>query len=136
MACNYCNNCGKLCPRFVFITEAAFAGDTLTLTLPDDITYTDGCRYCIVIGTVIPDETTLNATVVAVVGDGTTTFPLLDHCGAPVLARQLSSRTRYTVRVNTTATGGSIKVLRPLPCVDSVTLNALNDAAAAPGGGA
>ena len=134
MACNYFNNnCGKLCPNFVITTAVAFAADVLTLTLPDDVTYTDGCRYCIVIGQAIPDATTYNATVVAVVGDGTTTFPLLDNCGAPVLARQLSTRTKYPVRVNTTATGGSIKVLRPLPHVDSVTLNALNDAAAAGG---
>ena len=133
MDCRYFNNCGKLCPNFVITTAVAFAGDTLTLTLPDDITYTDGCIYCIVIGQTIPDETTLNATVVAVVGDGTTTFPLLDRCGAPVLARQLSTRTRYPVRVNTTATGGSIRVLRTLPHVDNVTLNALNDAAAAGG---
>ena len=133
MDCRYFNNCGKLCPNFVITTAVAFAGDTLTITLPDNITYTDGCIYCIVIGQTIPDETTLNATVVAVVGDGTTTFPLLDRCGAPVLARQLSTRTRYPVRVNTTTTGGSIRVLRTLPHVDSVTLNALNDAAAAGG---
>lgn len=133
MPCNYNYNCGKLCPNFVITTAVAFAGDTLTITLPDDVTYTDGCRYCIVIGQAIPDATTLNAAVVAVVGDGTTTFPLLDNCGAPVLARQLSTRTKYPVRVNTTATGGSIKVLRQLPHVDTVTLNALNDAAAAGG---
>lgn len=134
MSCGNYNNCGKLCPRFVITTAVAFAGDTLTITLPDTITYTDGCQYCIVIGQAIPDATTYNATVVAVVGDGTTTFPLLDRCGAPVLARQLSTRTKYPVRVNTTATGGSINVLRTLPHVDSVTLNALNDATAAAGG--
>lgn len=134
MSCGYFNNCGKLCPYFVITTAVAFAGDTLTITLPENVTYTDGHRYCIVIRQAIPDETTYNAAVVAVVGDGTTTFPLLDNCGAPVLARQLDTRTRYPVRVNTTATGGNIRVLRPLPHVDSVTLNALNDAAA--GGGA
>lgn len=133
MSCGTFNNCGKLCPHFVITTAVAFAGDTLTITLPDDVTYTDGCRYCIVIGQAIPDETTYNAAVVAVVGDGTTTFPLLDNCGAPVLARQLDTRTRYPVRINTTATGGNIKILRALPHVDSVTLNALNDAAAAGG---
>ena len=130
-----CNNtCGRLCPNFVITTAVAFADDTLTITLPDDVTYTDGHRYCIVIGQAIPDETTYNAAVVAVVGDGTITFPLLDNCGAPVLARQLSPRTRYPVRVNTTATGGTIRLLRALPSVDTVTLNSLNDADA--GGGA
>lgn len=136
MACRVFNNCGKMCPRFVITTAVAFAGDTLTLTLPDTVTYTDGCRYCIVIGQTIPDTTTINATVVAVVGDGTTEFPVLDRCGAPVLARQLSVRTLYPVCVNTTATGGSLRIMRELPHVDSISLNALNDAAAAGGDGA
>ena len=134
MACGFFNSCGKLCPRFVITTAVAFAGDTLTLTLPDNVTYSNGCRYCIVIGQTIPDATTINATVVAVVGDGTTEFPVLNRCGAPVLARQLSVRTIYPVCVSTTGTGGSLRIMRDLPRVDSTTLNALNDADDAAGG--
>lgn len=133
MSCG-CNKCGKLCPRFVVTTAVAFATDTLTITLPEDITYTDGCRYCIVIGQAIPTETTLTAEVVAVIGAGTVEFPLIDRCGAPVTAQQIFTRKRYPVYVTTSATGGTLKILCDLPNVDSATLNALNDATAAEGG--
>ena len=126
MNCNY--RCGKLCPNFVITTAVAFADDTLTLTLPDNITYADCHKYCIVIGQTIPDTTTINAEVVAVVGTGTTEFPLVTRCGAPVLAQQIGTRRKYPVLISTTATGGTIRMLCDLPYVDSTTLNALNDA--------
>lgn len=126
--CNYNDRCGKLCPRFAVTTAVTFAADTLTLTLPDTITYSDGCKYCIVIGQTIPDTTTLFAEVVVTVGDGTTTFPLLTCEGAPVVASQLATRTRYPVRVATTAAGGSLTVLRKLPCTDVNSLASLNGA--------
>lgn len=122
------NKCGRLCPNFVVTTAVAFAGDTLTLTLPDNVTYTNGCKYCFVIGQTLPDATTLTATVEAVIGAGTTAFPVLTRCGSPVTAQQLATRTLYPVIVSTSATGGSLRMLRCLPNVESTTLNALNDA--------
>lgn len=126
MACKY--KCGKLCPNFVVTTAVAFAGGTLALTLPEDITYTDCHKYCIVIGQTIPDTTTLNADVVAVIGTGTVEFPLVTKCGTTVVAQQIGTRRKYPVSINTTATGGNIRVLCDLPCVDTTALGALNDA--------
>ena len=126
--CRYGSNCGKLCDHFVVSTAVAFAAGTLTLTLPDDVTYGNGEKFCIVIGQTIPDTTTINAPVVAVIGAGTTAFPLVNRCGAPVVAQQVSTRRKYPTRVTTTAAGGSFKVLRDLPCVETTTLNALNEA--------
>lgn len=126
--CRYGNKCGKLCDHFVVTTAVAFAAGTLTLTLPDDVTYGNCEKFCIVIGQTIPDTTTLNAPVVAVIGTGTTTFPLVNRCGAPVVAQQVSTRRKYPTIVSTTAAGGSFKVLCNLPCIDSTTLNALNEA--------
>lgn len=128
MSCRYGNKCGKLCDHFVVTTAVAFAAGTLTLTLPDDVTYGNCEKFCIVIGQTIPDTTTLNAPVVAVIGAGTTTFPLVDRCGAPVVAQQVSTRRKYPTIVATTAAGGSFKVLCGLRCVESTTLNALNEA--------
>lgn len=126
--CRYGNKCGKLCDHFVVTTAVAFAAGTLTITLPDDVTYGNCEKFCIVIGQTIPDTTTLNAPVVAVIGAGTTTFPLIDRCGAPVVAQQVSTRRKYPAIISTTATGGSLKVLCGLQCVESTTLNALNEA--------
>ena len=129
MSCRYYSECGRLCPRFIMTTAVTFADGTLTLTLPDTVTYADRCRYCIVIAQALPDGVTLDADVVAVIGTGTTEFPLVDRCGAPVTAQQVFTRRRYPVLVSTTATGGTIRVLCGLPCIDGTSLNALNDAA-------
>lgn len=128
MSCRYNNKCGKLCDHFVVTTDVAFADGTLTLTLPDTTTYGNCDIYCIVVGQTLPDTATLNAPVVAVIGTGTTEFPLLTRRGAPVVAQQLSTRYKYKTVVTTTATGGSFKVLCDLPRVEATTLNALNEA--------
>lgn len=133
MPCIHNTGCGKICPRFAVTTAVTFANGVLSLTLPDTLTYSNGEKYCIVIGQTIPDTTTLNAPVVAVIGTGTTEFPLISRCGSPVVAQQVSTRVKYPVCVSTTATGGSLRVLRDLINVDAFTLNALN---AAPEGGA
>lgn len=126
--CNYCDKCGRLCPRFVVSTAITFADGTLTINIPDTTTYANCETYCIVLGQTIPVESTIAAPVVVTVGDGTTEFPLLTCGGAQVVVPQLSNRTKYKVRVSTTASGGSLRVLCRLPDVDAPTLAALNDA--------
>ena len=125
---NCCGNCDE-CRRKAYVSTVTFADNTLTLNLPDTISYTDGCKFCFVITTALPDGVTLNAPVVATVGAGTTTFPVLDRCGAQVVAQQLRTRRRYPFRVSTNATSGSIVLLGCLPSVESTALAALNDAA-------
>lgn len=127
MSCNY-NVCGRVCPRFTPSAAITLTAGTLVINIPDTITYQDGCKYCIVLAQTIPAGTPIDVPVVVTVGAGTTQFPVLDRCGGQVLAAQLATRTRYPVRISTTATGGSVTVLRCLPPVDSVTLAALNDA--------
>lgn len=122
-----CNNCNECC-RKAYVSTVTFADGTLTLNLPDNISYTDGCKFCFVITTTLPDGVTLNAPVVATVGTGTTTFPVLDRCGAQVVSQQLRTRRRYPFRVSTNATSGSIVLLGCLPSVESTALAALNDA--------
>ena len=123
-----CNSCRE-CPRKAYVNTVTFAAGTLTLTLPDNISYTNCGKFCFIITTALPDAATVNAPVVAVVGDGTTEFPVLDRCGAQVVAQQLRTRRRYPFRVSTNATSGSIVLLGCLPDVESTTLAALNDAA-------
>ena len=127
MRCRYCNECGKLCPHFVVTIAVDFTGGTLVLTLPDNVTYGDWEKFCIVIGQTIPDTATINAPVVAVIGDGTEQFALT-RCGAPVVVQQVKVRWVCPVIVHTTATGGTLSVQRSLPYVEATTLNALNDA--------
>lgn len=123
----YCNSCNE-CSRKVYVSTVTFADGTLTLNFPDTTSYVDGCKFCFVITTALPDTATINAPVVATIGTGTVEFPVLTRCGAPVVAQQLRTRRRYAFRVNTSATSGSITVLSCLPDVESVNLAALNDA--------
>lgn len=122
-----CNSC-KECERKVFVSTVTFAAGTLTLNFPDTMSYVNGCKYCFVLTVPLPDAATVNAPVVVAVGAGTTEFPLLDRCGGQVVASQLRTRQRYPFRVSTTATGGSVTILRCLPEVDGTTLATLNDA--------
>ena len=123
-----CNRSCKLCNRLVFIDTVAFTAGNLVLTLPDNVSYDDNGQYCFVITTTLPAETVLNAPVVAVVGAGTAQFPVLCRCGNPVVAQQLNVRRRYSFRVNTTPTTGSVTILSALPSVETTTLASLNDA--------
>ena len=124
-----CNRSCRECPKKVYVNTVAFTDGVLILTLPADKTYTDGCQYCFVITTTIPNTVTRNAPVAAVIGTGTVQYPLLTRCGAQVLEQQLTSRERYPFRVSTTSVGGNLVILRALPCVERTTLAALNDAA-------
>lgn len=126
--CVYNEECGRLCPHFVVSSAVTFADGTLTINLPDTVTYANQERYCIVIGQTIPAEATIAAPVVVTIGAGATEFPLLTCGGAQVVATQLHVRHKYPVVVSTTASGGSLRVLRRLPYVDAPTLAALNDA--------
>ena len=125
----YCNSCNE-CARKVYVSDATFADGTLTLNFPDTISYADGCKFCFVITTALPDTATINAPVVATIGTGTVEFPVLTRCGAQVVAQQLRSRRRYAFRVSTNTTGGSIIVTYCLPEIESVNLAALNEAVA------
>lgn len=123
-----CNTACRECQRKIYVSTITFAADTLTLNFPDSMSYVNGCKYCFVLTTDLPDTATVNAPVVVTVGAGTTEFPLLDRCGRQVVVQQLRTRRRYPVRISTTATGGSVTVLCCLPDVDGTTLAALNDA--------
>lgn len=122
MKCGSCN----VCRRKLFVNSAAFEGGKLVLTLPEAAPYTKGSRYCLVITTALPADVTRDAPVVAVIGGGTTQYPLTTRCCTPVLEQQISPRKRYPVRVNTTAAGGSLTILCALPETDDTTLAALN----------
>ena len=125
----------KLCDRLVISQAVTFADGTLTINLPAG-SYGDGCQYCIVIAQTIPATTTITAPVVLTVGDGTEEYPLTDQCCAQVTACALRTRTRYSVRVSTTATGGVFKLLGRGCCAPNNNLTAIDGTApvAAPAG--
>lgn len=125
-----CKNICRICDRLIISQAVTFADGTLTINLPEG-SYGDGCKYCIVIAQAIPAETTITAPVVITIGAGTETYPLTGYNCAQVLAASLRTRTRYAVRVATTATGGAFRMLGKPCCAPDNTLAAINGTAPA-----
>lgn len=128
-----CKNVCKICDRLVISQAVTFAGGVLTINIPAG-SYADGCKYCIVVAQTIPAETTITAPVVITIGAGTETYPLTGCDCAQLIACQIRTRTRYAVRVATTATGGTFKLLGRAACAPSNALDAIDGTAPAAAG--
>ena len=106
-----CKNVCRLCDRLIISTAVTFtAGTGLIINIPEG-SYSDSCKYCIVVAQAIPDATTINSPVFVTIGTGTELYPLNQCDGTQVTANQIRTRTRYSTRVATTATGGAFNLL-------------------------
>lgn len=105
-----CKNSCRLCPRFVISEDVTFDGTGLVINIPAG-GYNDGCRYCLVVAQTIPAATTINAPVVVTIGTGTVQYPVVRCDCAPATACNIHTRTRYNVRVETSTTGGTFRLL-------------------------
>lgn len=105
-----CKPVCKLCDRLVLSQAVTFTGGNLVINLPAG-SYRNGQKYCIVVAQAIPATATIDAPVVITVGTGTELYPLTNRCCAQVTARGISTRTRYTAVVSTSATGGAFRLL-------------------------
>ena len=129
-----CKNVCKLCDRLILSQAVTFAAGTLTINIPAG-SYSDGCKYCIVIAQAIPAATTINAPVVITIGTGTVAYPLNNRCCAQVTACAIRTRTRYATVVSTTPTGGAFKLLGRGCCAPDNSLAAIDGTAPAAEGG-
>lgn len=125
-----CRNVCRLCDRLVISQSVTFADGTLTINIPEG-SYGNGCKYCIVVAQAIPDTATITAPVVVTIGDGTAEYPLTNGCCAQLTACAIRTRTRYAVRVSTTATGGTFKLLGRACCAPNNALSAIDGTAPA-----
>ena len=114
-----CKNVCRLCGRLVLSQAVSFTGGNLVIDLPAG-SYDDGCKYCVVAAQAIPAETTIAAPVVFTVGAGTEQYPLTTRDCAQVTACGIRTRTKYALRVATSAVGGSFQMLgRPCCAPDN-----------------
>lgn len=130
-----CKNVCRLCDRLVISQAVTFDGTSLVVNLPAG-SYNDGEKYCIVVAQAIPAATTINAPVVITIGAGTVQYPLTNSCCAQVSACAIRTRTKYSTRVSTNATGGSFKLLGKPCCAPNNALAAIDGTAPAAEGGA
>lgn len=122
MSCN--RNC-KLCDRLIISQAVTFDGTNLVINIPAGA-YADGCKYCIVVAQAIPAATTINAPVVVTIGTGTVLYPVNKCDCTQATACSIRTRTRYPVRVETTPTGGTFKLLGRVCCAPNNNLTAID----------
>lgn len=130
-----CKNVCKLCDRLVISQDVTFAAGILTINIPAG-SYNKGEKYCLVIAQAIPAATTIDAEVVITIGAGTETYPLVACNCAPLTARAIRTRTKYSTKVVTNATGGSFRLLGKVCCAPNNALTSIDGTAPAAEGGA
>lgn len=129
-----CKAVCKLCDRLVISQAVTLAGGVLTINLPAG-TYSNGCKYCIVVSQTIPAATTITAPVQITIGTGTETYPLLGNCCQQITACGIRTRTRYATRVVTDAAGGSFRLLGRACCSPNYALAGIDGTAPVTEGG-
>lgn len=106
----YCGYIKRLCPRLLLSGTVTFVGGNLVIDLPAG-SYNAGEEYCVVVSEAIPATTLRGAPVYFTIGGGAVLYPFVSCNGTQLTERVIDTRTRYSVCVNTTATGGSFKLL-------------------------
>jgi len=124
-----CRKNGEICRHLVISSEVTFtAGTGLIINIPEG-SYTDGCRYCIVVAQTIPDATTITAPVFITIGDGDVLYPLNKCDCTQATACSIRTRTKYSTVVETSATTGVFKLLGRVACAPNNNLTAIDGTA-------
>ena len=125
-----CKSVCQVCKKLVISQAINFTDNTLIVDLPAG-SYQDGCKYCIIFAQAIPQTATIGSNVVFTIGSGTVQYPLVNRCCRPVTACGIRTRTKYSVVVETTASGATFKMLGNPACSPSNNLTAINGTAPA-----
>ena len=123
-----CKSVCQVCKKLVISQSINFTDNTLIVDLPAG-SYQDGCKYCIIFAQSIPQTATIGSNVVFTIGSGTVQYPLVNRCCRPVTACGIRTRTKYSVVVETTASGATFKMLGNPACSPSNNLTAINGTA-------
>ena len=124
-----CKNVCKLCDKLIISTAVTFtAGTGLVITIPEG-SYNDGCKYCLVVAQTIPAATTINAPVFIQIGTGTELYPVNKCDCTQLTACGVRTRTKYSMKVETSPTSGVFKLLGKPCCQPNNNLRSINGTA-------
>lgn len=123
-----CKNICRLCDHLVISQDVTYASGVLTVNIPAG-SYENCDKYCLVISQTIPTDAIIGAPVVITIGDGTVNYPLLLCNGVQMTAGTLRTRTKYSTVVQTSATGGSFRLLGKICFQQNNNLQSINGAA-------
>lgn len=127
-------NC-RLCRNIVISTSVTVVTvdgvDTLVIDIPAGF-YPDCRRVCLVVAQTIPATTPITAPVaISIGGDTTTVYPIVNCDCSQVTACAIRTRTKYGLRIATSATSAVFKSLKQLNCYPTDTLAVIPAPAAA-----
>lgn len=122
---NCIKNC-RLCKNIVISTAVTVVTvdgtDTLVIDIPNGF-YPDCGRVCLVVAQTIPATATITMPVaISIGGDTTTVYPILNCDCTQVTACAIRTRTKYGLKVNTTATSAVFRTIKQLTCYPESTL--------------
>lgn len=120
-----CKPVCKLCDKIRISTAVNVVGGNLVINLPAG-SYENCHKYCIIIAQRIPATATIGAPVFFTIGSGTVQYPLVGRNCRPVTACGIRTRTRYSVCVETTATGGTFRLLGNTCCAPQNNLTSID----------
>lgn len=120
-----CKTSCKLCKNLIISTSVVWNGTNVVVTIPEG-NYLDNNKYCIVVAQPVPLDATIGASVLVQIGTGTQTYPLVKCNCRPFLAKDLSTRVRYSTIVETTPTTATFKMLGNPCCQPNNNLRSVN----------
>lgn len=123
-----CKDSCRLCRKLVISTAVTWNGTNVVVTIPAG-SYLNNEKYCIVVSQPIPAAATINSTVLIQIGTGAQTYPLTNCNCRPFLAKDLSTRTRYSVCVETTPTSAVFRFIGRQCCKNDSNLVSVNGTA-------
>lgn len=136
---NCINNKCQLCRNLVISTAVTVVTvngvDTLVIDIPAGF-YADCRRVCLIVAQTIPTTATITMPVaISIGGDTTTVYPIVNCDCTQVTACAIRTRTKYGLRISTSATSAVFKTLNKLTCYPQDTLAVIPVTAPATGGG-
>ena len=123
---NCINQDCRLCRNIVISTSVTVVTvdgtDTLVIDIPAGF-YPDCRRVCLVVAQTIPAAATISMPVaISIGGDTTTVYPIVNCDCSQVTACAIRTRTKYGLRISTSAASAVFKSLKKLSCYPTDTL--------------
>lgn len=123
-----CKPTCRLCDRIRISTAVNVVGGNVVINLPAG-SYNNCEKYCIIVAQNIPTTAPISANVLISISGGTVQYPLLDCNCRPVNVCSIRTRTRYALKVETTATSGVFRMLGRGCCAPNNNLASINGTA-------
>lgn len=120
-----CKPICRLCDKIRISTAVNIVGGNVVINIPSDC-IRDGEKICLVIAQTIPTTATIGSNVFITLSGNPQQYQLVTACCRPVTVCGIRTRTRYSLVLETSATGGVFKMLGKPCCSPSNRLPSIS----------